>query len=267
MGRSSQPGIERRKRILEILRSDASVDTAQLSNELGVSEMTIRRDLKALESQNMVLRSYGGATLTHRLHLEFQFDQSRQGALAAKQEIGRYAARLIDPGETIFVDTGTTTLEFARELARRDINVTVATSSLAVGSELWGHGHIRVLMLGGQLRANSPDLTGPLCEHSLDMLNASKAFLGCDALQADRGCFATDTEGARVSSTMLRYASWSCVLADGSKIGKHATVRYAGLADIDLLITDDTAPQDELDKIRQDGGCKLELVTVDHPPA
>jgi DeoR/GlpR family transcriptional regulator of sugar metabolism len=252
MGRSAQPGIERRRRILQILRGDASVDTAALSRQLGVSEMTVRRDLKFLEDQNMIVRSYGGATLSHRLHLEFQFDQSRQGALAAKQEIGKYAASLVEPEETIFVDTGTTTLEFARELSRRDIPVTVATASLAVASELWGQSHIKVLMLGGQLRAGSPDLTGPLCEHSLEMLNASKAFLGCDALLPGRGCLAADTEGARVSAGMLRYSAWKCVLADGSKIGKQAPVRYAGLDDIDLLVTDGSAPAAELTRLREE---------------
>ena len=261
MGRSAQPAIERRGQILEILRAGPTVDTVELSSRLGVSEMTIRRDLKALERQNKVLRSYGGATLANRLHLEFQFNQNRQNALAAKQEIGRYAAALVEPGETIFVDTGTTTLEFARELSRRDIPVTVATSSLAVGSELWGQDRIRVLMLGGQLRAGSPDLTGPLCEHSLEMLHASKAFLGCDGLQPERGCFAADTEGARVSATMLRYAAWRCVLVDGSKIGKHAPVQYADFDPINLLITDDSAPAAALTRLR-DNIEKIHVVKV-----
>lgn len=252
MGRSPQPALERRRQILQILRAGSTVDTSDLSSRLGVSEMTIRRDLKILESQNKVLRSYGGATLARRLHLEFQFDQSRQNALAAKQAIGRYAATLVDPEETIFVDTGTTTLEFARELSRRDIPVTVATSSLAVGSELWGQGRIKVLMLGGQLRAGSPDLTGPLCQHSLEMLHASKAFLGCDGLLLKRGFFASDTEGARVSSTMLHYAAWTCVLMDASKIDRPAPVQYASFDEIDLLITDDSAAPEQLESLRQD---------------
>ncbi len=251
MGRSAQPGIERRRKILKILRSDTSVDTSELARTLNVSEMTIRRDLKQLELQNAILRSYGGATLARRIHLEFQFDQRRQGALASKQAIGRAAADLVEPNETVFIDTGTTTLEFARELARRDIPVTVATSSLAVGSELWGRDQIRVLMLGGQLREGSPDLTGPLCEHSLEMLQATRAFLGCDALHPERGFFAADTEGARVSATMLRNASWRCVVVDGSKIGKTAPVRYASLEDIEMLITDDSAREEDLAALRQ----------------
>jgi DeoR/GlpR family transcriptional regulator of sugar metabolism len=251
MGRSAQPAIERRRQILEILRNGTTVDTAELSNQLAVSEMTIRRDLQVLESENKILRSYGGATLARRLHLEFQFDQSRQQALGEKHAIGAYAASLVEPGDTLFVDTGTTTLEFARELSRRDIAATVATSSLAVGSELWGQDQIKVIMLGGQLRAGSPDLTGPLCEHSLEMLHADKAFLGCDGLDPERGCFATDTEGARVSATMLKYASWRCVLADGTKVGRHAPVHYADLRDIDLLVCDDTAPSTDLARIRE----------------
>ena len=251
MGRSAQPGIERRRHILKILRAGSSADTGELAAQLRVSEMTIRRDLRSLEQANTIVRSYGGATLARRIHREFQFDQRRQGQAAAKQVIGHYAASLVEPEETIFVDTGTTTLEFARELARRDIPVTVATSSLAVGSELWGHEHIKVLMLGGQLRQGSPDLTGPLCEHSLQLLQATKAILGCDALHEDRGFFAQDTEGARVSATMLKYSRWRCVLADGSKIGKAATVRYAALNEIDLFVTDASAPVHRLDRLRE----------------
>jgi DeoR/GlpR family transcriptional regulator of sugar metabolism len=249
MGRSAQPGLKRRREILKMLRAGTSVDTALLSQRLGVSEMTIRRDLKELETQNAILRSYGGATLARRIHLEFQFDQRRQGALAAKQEIGRYAAALVEPHETVFIDTGTTTLEFARELARRDIPVTVATPSLAVGSELWGRERIKVLILGGELREGSPDLTGPLCEHSLEMLQAARAFLGCDALNPERGFFAADSEGARVSSTMLRNAAWVCVLSDGSKINRQAPVRYATLDEVDLLVTDASTPREALEEL------------------
>ncbi len=260
MGRSAQPGIERRRRILKILRADATVDTAKLSDRLGVSEMTIRRDLRNLEDENAIVRSYGGARLARRIHLEFQFDQRRQGALAAKQAIGRYAASLVEPDETVFIDTGTTTLEFARELAKRDMPVTVATSSLAVGSELWGVENIKVLMLGGQLREGSPDLTGPLCEHSLQMLQASRAFLGCDGLHPDRGFFAADTEGARVSGTMLHHSGWHCVLADASKIGKYATVHYANLDEIDLLVTDDDIQPEILERLR---GQELQVDVVE----
>jgi DeoR/GlpR family transcriptional regulator of sugar metabolism len=251
MGRSAKPGIERRRQILKLLRSGSSIDTADLSQRLGVSEMTIRRDLAELEAQNMILRSYGGATLARRIYLEFQFDQRHQGRLLHKQAIGRYAASLIEPNETIFINSGTTTLELARELTRRSIPITVATQSLAIGSELWGQEQIKVLMLGGQLSEGSPDLTGPVCEHSLEMLHATKAFLGCDGLQPNRGCFAEHPEGARVSATMLRHADWTCLVADSSKIGTHATVRYAMPGEIDLLVTDDGADRQTLDELEQ----------------
>lgn len=251
MGRSAKPGIERRKQILKILRSGASVDTCELARKLGVSEMTIRRDLRDLETRNAVLRSYGGATLARRVNLEFEFDKRRQGNLRAKQAIARQAASLVEPDETIFIDTGTTALELARELARRDIAVTVVTASLAVGSELWGREQVRVLILGGQLRAGSPDLTGPLCEHSLDLLQAQRAFLGCDGLLPERGLFAADADGARISATMLRNASWCCVLTDSSKVGQPAAVRYALLSEVDRLITDELIAPEHLPVLRR----------------
>ena len=262
MGRSPKPGIDRRERLLKILRQNASVDTSELSASLGVSEMTIRRDLKVLEDQDKIFRNYGGATLASRLHLEFEFNEHRQRGLPAKQAIARFAAGLVERDETIFVDVGTTTLEFARELRRRDVPCTVATSSLAVGSELWGQGHIHVFMLGGQLRDGSPDLTGDLCEHSLELLNASKAFVGCDALDPQRGCLASDDEGASVSKTMLRFAGWCCILSDASKLNRRAPVSYAGLDEIDLLVMDDAVPADTLATLRE-RVARVEIVTPD----
>jgi DeoR family fructose operon transcriptional repressor len=246
MGRSSKPGIDRRHEILRLLRSGLSVDTAELSRRLGVSEMTIRRDLNDLEAHNMILRNYGGATLARRIHLEFQFDQRHQGALPAKQAIGKHAVSLVQPNETIFINSGTTTLEMARGLSRLNIPLTIATQSLAIGSELWGQPQITVLMLGGELSEGSPDLTGPLCEHALNMLHANKAFLGCDGVQPTRGFFAEKPEAARVSSGMAEHADWVCVLADSRKIGQHATVRYAGPDEVDLLITDNGASPEDL---------------------
>lgn len=261
MGRSAKPGIDRRRQILKLLRSGSSIDTTELSQRLGVSEMTIRRDLAELEQQNMILRSYGGATLARRIFLEFQFDQRHQGRLAAKRAIGRYAAGLVEPGETIFINSGTTTLELARELTRRGIPLTVATQSLAIGSELWGQEQIQVLMLGGQLSEGSPDLTGPLCEHSLEMIHATKAFLGCDGLQPTRGFFAEKPEAARVSSTMVQHSDWCCVITDSSKAGRHATVRYATPSEVDLVITDDEIEPGLLEQMRRNFA-RVEVVSI-----
>lgn len=260
MGRSAKPGVDRRREILKLLRNGNSVDTAELSKRLGVSEMTIRRDLADLETRNMILRSYGGATLARRVYLEFQFDQRHQGGLASKTAIGRAAAGLIQPGERVFINSGTTTLELARELASRKIPVTVATQSLAIGSELWRQEQIEVIMLGGELSEGSPDLTGPLCEHSLERLNANKAFLGCDGLQPGRGVFADIPEAARVSSMMAKRADFVCVVADGRKIGRQSLMRYAMLDELDLLITDTSAPPDALAHLRH-GLKKVQVVT------
>ena len=251
MGRSAKPGVERRRHILRILRSGASVDTADLSDRLGVSEMTIRRDLAELESSNMILRSYGGATLARRVFLEFQFDRRHQGMLSAKRAIGRYAAGLIRPKELVFINSGTTTLELARALAQRNIPVTVATQSLAIGSELWRHEQVEVLMLGGELSEGSPDLTGPICEHSLERLHAARAFLGCDGLDPTRGFFAAKPEAARISSTMVKNSDWACVVADGRKISQNAMVRYATCEEIDLLVSDDSISTETLDALQE----------------
>lgn len=215
--------------------------------------MTIRRDLDALESEGLLVRCYGGAIPTQRIAFEFAFEKRRLQHHAAKRRIGRLAAARITPGQTVILDTGTTTLEIAKCLAKAGVACTVITSSLVIASQLWSCEPIELMLLGGRVRGNSPDLVGPGVELMLEKLAADVVFLGADGIDADRGCFTIDIEAARVAERMAASARRVIVVADSSKLGTPAPVRYLQLREIDELVTDKATRADIVAALRRRG--------------
>jgi len=215
--------------------------------------MTIRRDLKAMETTGVLVRCYGGALAAQRISFEFAFDERRRRRLAEKARIGAVAAGRVRPGQTIMLDTGTTTLQVARALARRGVGCRVITSSLVIASELWGRAGIELMLAGGQVRPGSPDLVGPMTEIMLDRFTADVAFLGSDGIDADRGCFAGDAEAARVCQKMAAGARRVVVVADSCKLGSAGAVRFLNIADIHELITDKAADGSFVRGLRRKG--------------
>ena len=245
----------RRQRVLtKLLARRDRISTRQLARRFGVNEITIRRDLKALQDSGAAVRCYGGAVAAQRITFEFAFDERRRRLLAEKQRIGDAAAAQIRDGQSIFLDTGTTTLEIARAIVARGVACTVATSSLVIASELWGRGNLeRLLLLGGQVRPGSPDLVGPGTEVMLEKLTADIAFLGSDGIDPARGSFAADFESARVAERMIASAKRIVVAADHSKLGNSSTARYAAIEDLDEVITDRQADEKIVAALRERG--------------
>jgi DeoR/GlpR family transcriptional regulator of sugar metabolism len=229
-----------------------SVSVADLSRQFGVSEMTIRRDLAALEGQADIQRTHGGAMLTERMILEFDYRGRREINRAAKCAIAAEARRLVQPGDRIILDTGTTTLELAAML-RNGEGLTVITPSLAVASELQHAAGVEVVLLGGVIRRGSPDLTGPVTEHCLELFAADIAFQGSDAIGCDGSIYNSDLRLARVDKLMRRVAKRCCLLADHTKVGQTALARNGTMADVDLFITDPGVPAEALARFKQLG--------------
>lgn len=202
MPRSSAQGSKRRNQLANLLKAQENVSTSELANRFQVSEMTIRRDLKQLQNEGIALPYYGGALAAQRITFEFEFDVSHRTHLAQKKRIARTAASQVKARQTLFLDTGTTTLELAKSLAQSDVEMTVITASLVIASELWARGNIRLQLLGGQVRGGNPDLAGPLTEIMLERLTADVAFLGSDGVDPERGSFASDVETARIAERM-----------------------------------------------------------------
>ncbi len=253
MPRNPAHAQRRQQELARLLERRPGVSTTWLARHFGVNPMTIRRDLRLLEESGLALRRYGGAVAAHRITFEFAFDRRLQRALEEKRRIGDEAAQRIRRGQTVFLDTGTTTLQVARSLARRAIPCQIATSSLVIASELWGRQHIELMLLGGRVRQGSPDLVGPAIEAMLERLTADLAILGSEGIDPARGSFAGDLEAARVAERMAACARRVIVVADHSKLGLAGPVRYLRINQIDEIITDRGAPRSILTALRARG--------------
>jgi DeoR/GlpR family transcriptional regulator of sugar metabolism len=226
----------RHRLILDWLQGGEELAVAELAARLDVATMTVRRDLQALEDAGKLVRTHGGAVLSRPGTVEFTFGRRQETCRAQKQAIARLACARIRPGMAISLDTGTTTLAVARALAGVR-NLRVLTSSLAVASVLYPCDGIELILLGGQTRTDSPDLYGELTEANLTRFHVDLAVLGADALTRD-GLYTTHPDISRVSAAMICHAEQRLVVADSSKLGRTAFIRFAAWSDVDALVTD-----------------------------
>jgi DeoR family transcriptional regulator of aga operon len=227
----------RHNQIRKRLRKAGSVSVAVLAKDLGVSEMTIRRDLAALEKKGLAVRTFGGALAPDDRPMEFSFGDRMKVESARKEAIGRKAAETVKEGETVLIDTGTTALCVARALKHFE-NLTVVTGSLPVAWELRGTPGIETILLGGRVRRTSQDIYGPLAEMNLEHIRVYRAFLGADGVDAEGGFTTESLEVARISGLIAKSSRVVTVVADSSKIGRISLVKYAPMSAADMLITD-----------------------------
>ena len=227
---------QRHVKILELLSRDGEVSVLELAERFGVTPMTVRRDLEALERRNALIRTHGGAVFSKRSVAEFAFLERNRTSIDEKRAIAREAATLVKAGMSIVLDTGTTSLEVARAIAGiRDL--TVLTSSLAVASALHARENIEVVLLGGAVRRNSPDLSGSLTEENLRQFRVRLAILGADAVDR-RGLYTTDLGVARVSKAMIACADDTVLVADSRKFTRSSFVQFAAWGDLRHVVTD-----------------------------
>lgn len=250
---------ERWQAILTILAEQGRIRVNGLAERLGVSEATVRRDLEAMQARGLLQRTHGGAVLPPPAAFEVSFDESQTRALAEKRAIGRRAAAMVADGDAIIIESGSTTLEFARSLGdgRR---LTVLTNSLAIARELSAHEEIEVMILGGTLRRQSASLVGPWVSAILRDMRVDKAFVGVNGLSADFGLSSPNPFTAESRRAMLAAARQCIALADHSKLGVESLYRVAPLNALDLLITDAGADEEQLSLLREAG---LEVLTAE----
>ncbi|MFA5688659.1 MAG: DeoR/GlpR family DNA-binding transcription regulator [Kiritimatiellales bacterium] len=223
--------------IKDALSKEQGVSISRLAQAYGVSEMTIRRDLRKLEESGTVQRTHGGALPTERMLFEFDFSVRRSDNRAEKQAIAMEALKLISPGDRLILDNGTTTLELAM-LLRDYRDLTVVTPSLAVAAALQFSEGIEVVLLGGVLRRGKPELTGIVTEKILSMFAVDIAFQGADGIGLDGTLYTGDPRVAEVDRRIRAQAERTYVLANSSKIGKTALIAHGSLQDTKALITD-----------------------------
>ncbi len=243
---------ERRLVIMEQVRSRSLVRPVDLADELGVSIETIRRDLMALEEDGLLRRVYGGATAVTPRAFEPAFEKRRMLNRASKAAIGRLAASLIEPGDTVIFDIGTTVAELAAELplAHRGI---VLTNSLLVANSLAGREGIEVIASGGRVRPGDLACFGPVSEAFFRDYYADKAFMGSGGIDPVVGL--TDYYPEEIASrrVIIEHAAQRYVLAESAKLGEVAFGKVCDLAALTAVITDDHAEATEVARLEEAG--------------
>lgn len=245
----------RHSRIMELLTSQGEAQVAELASSLAVSDMTIRRDLDALALAGKVIRTHGGAALNGRVVFDFQFMQRTQEHEEAKRQIAETAAGLVQDGQSVLLDSGTTTLAVAHALKTKK-RLTVITTSLPIASELQSCEQIDLILLGGALRREAPDLIGPITENNLEQLKADVAFIGADAVDSHGQAYNQSMAVARMLTRMATSARQVYVVADSTKVGQTALARYGNLKNWNGLITDCALATTQLTSLKR-AGCHV----------
>ena len=247
----------RQKLIMEMLQRSGRIGVHAAARELGVSEMTLRRDLRALEREKLLVQVRGGA-MPHPARYEPENVLSDLSDL--KFALAEALYRRIVPCETMFIGTGSTCLAFAKLMARKTLLPgTVITNSLSVASALFRR-RCQVMLLGGELRTKSMDLVGPVAEKTLEEYHVEWLISGCDGAFADYGFYTSDVSLSKLEQKTLSIADRSAIITESVKFGKRSLTRFASLDDIDLLVTDDRLnPEDEAKLVTHD----IEVIKID----
>ena len=212
-----------------------------LATHFGVSAETIRRDLAHLAETGALQKVHGGARRI-RLHVESSFEERMSEQAAEKAIIAQKLRSLISPGDTCFIDTGTTTLACAKALA--DVqDITVITNSLLIARVL-GSGQARVFLLGGSFAADNVETVGPVALAQITQFHADYAVIGVAALDAEVGPMDANFDEAAIARAMCAHASKIVVVAGSAKYGKRALHRVCPLEDVDLIVSDQLPGED-----------------------
>ncbi|MEU5584239.1 DeoR/GlpR family DNA-binding transcription regulator [Streptomyces chrestomyceticus] len=235
---------ERRQLILEMVRANGAVSLRELARVVQTSEVTVRRDVRALEAEGLLDRRHGGAVLPGGFARESGFPQKSHLATAEKTAIADLAAGFVEEGEAIVVGAGTTTQELARRLARVP-GLTVVTNSLLVAQALAHANRVEVVMTGGTLRGSNYALVGSGAEQSLQGLRVSRAFLSGSGLTAERGLSTSNMLSASVDRALVQAAAEVVVLADHTKLGTDTMFQTVPTDVITRLVTDEPPGHDD----------------------
>lgn len=251
------PASVRRRRMLELIGEHGFARVSELSNAFGVSDVTVRGDLDALDKHQAIRRVHGGAVLRGATAgREASFEESIEASAGEKRSIARAAAALVQPGASVLLDVGSTTAAIARALvAREDLeNVTVITNGLTIALELErAIPRFQVIVTGGTLRPLQHSLVDPLASVLLARITADIAFVGCNGVNAEWGITNVNLPEAELKRLMVQSAQRAVVVADGSKVGATHVGRIADLDEVDALVTGASAADDEVARLRAAG--------------
>ena len=243
---------ERRRSILEILSRDGRVLVTELAKQFRTSQITIRKDLEVLDTQGAIQRTHGGALPVQvGALLDPTLREKEKLHRAEKIRIAAAAAKLVKEGESVLLDSGTTTTAIARAL-KDSSKLTVITNATNIAAELAGT-EVDVILTGGTLRKNSFSLVGPLAEQTLRQLSADILFLGVDGFDTKAGLFTPNLLEAQVNRIMVEIASQTVAVCDSSKFGRRSLCNIAPPSAVNQVITDKNISKHDLHALREAG--------------
>lgn len=243
---------ERKQMIVELVNTNVKTTVAELCKKFSVSPATIRNDLRELEEGGLLRRTHGGAISNRRANFEPNAYQKEVERIHQKQAIAQIATAYVNEGDTIAIDTGTTTFELAKQLTDYR-NITVVTNDLQIAAYLERNSNAGIIMAGGAVRRNFHCTAGRKAIETIADLNVDRAFIGANGLSVKRGVTTPNIETAQVKEKLIEQSEEVVVLADSSKIGKVSFARYADIKDVDVLVTDDEVDIEQLELIKSKG--------------
>lgn len=249
---------ERRNRLLELVRGQQFASLPELAEHLSVSESTVRRDLEHLEEQGAARRIHGGVLYTGGEPKLPHFDSRQRGEWGRKRAIARTVASLIENGDTVLLDGGSTTYEVARMLVGRPLHV--VTNSVPVANLFASHADSDLILIGGNICPRSGVARGPYADKMLGMVRVRKTILSVAGITED-GFFNNDLLLVQTEQALMRAADEVIVVADSTKLGRQSLAHICPLSDVDHLIVDDGIGDVWREKIAA-AGVRL-LVAVD----
>ena len=235
---------ERQEHIARIVEEHGRARVVELAIRFGVSAVTIRKDLLALEGGQRLLRTHGGAISLDRSRPELSFEIRERLQADEKIRIGQAAAALVHDGESIVMDASTTALSVARHLKTRGgwSQLTIITNGLRIASELAGHPGIVVLMLGGRVRWEALSVVGQLGDGRFSRINVQKAFLGAAGFTVESGLSDATDEEAQIKRSMVAAAREVIAIVDHTKWERAAFATFCSTDQISIVLTDESAP-------------------------
>ena len=238
------PAVLRRERMVDLIAARGFLRVSDLSETFGVSEVTVRSDLAALDDGDAIRRVHGGAVPRGQRVREASFEKSLEASALAKRNIGTRAAALVSSGQSVLLDVGTTALAVAQALAARDDleDLVIITNGLNIALELEAQiPRFTVIVTGGALRPLQHSLVHPLARTVLDQVHADIAFIGCNGVDPVAGVTNVNLPEAEVKQLMVSSADRVVVLADASKLGQVSLGAVSAIDAVDVLVTSDGA--------------------------
>jgi DeoR family transcriptional regulator of aga operon len=243
---------QRHKQILDILQLQGSVSVIDLAERLNVSEVTIRKDLTALEQLGKLYRTHGKAIPISPYIGDRHINEKEKQHVPEKTAIAKAAASLVKPQDSVLLASGTTILYAAKEIAEIH-NIMVISASVQVSSMLSQNKDINVVQLGGMVRETSVSVVGQFASDMLKYFNCNLFFLGADGVDLDFGVTTTNIMEATLNRQMIASAQRTILLVDSSKFGKKGFSKICNLDSIDDVITDDGIPEMYLESLQDQG--------------